>query len=98
MLTSTLLAFALLSTAQADIRRLPSDDGVQRARVAFTATELSGARGADTQVRAKLAQAASHVCLGEAQARSGRSYAQCRRTAFNDAVRELERRAPAASQ
>ena len=65
------------------------DDNVQKVRVSFTAAEMSGDPAADARVRAKLDKAAGRACIGELRARSGGSYAECRRAAVREALKSL---------
>jgi UrcA family protein len=88
MIASAFAALALLSVADAAPRG-DSHSVVGETRVAFTRADLSGTAEADARVLKKLHRAAAAACMGEARARSGGDYRDCRRHAFNDAVRRL---------
>ena len=90
MIASAFAVLVLLATPQDGLHPMTTHgDNVQRVRVSFTASELTGDASADAQVRAKLDKAASRACLGEARARSGGSYAGCRRAAVREALKAL---------
>jgi UrcA family protein len=87
MIASAFTALALLSAGDAAPRVDAYVAG--QARVAFTRAELNGTAEADARVLKKLERAASAVCIDRARARSGGDYQDCRRQAFDDAVRQL---------